>query len=194
MNITSFLVLIIIGGILTNFTFDKLIEGMENNDSIDELIKKVETHNEKNKNSVEIVNLKVNELLKKFNNLKGRLEYHKQSKEISNATNCKKHISVPCTSTSTQMINTFPKKGCPNKNTDIEWPKQVILNNKGKRQTKPLISKVDSIQVESWKKSYFKDLQNTRNIEKDFITAYNNVTSIDNIGNEINVHLQNNNF
>jgi len=162
--------------------------------SIDDIIKKVRDQNKKNKINLEIVNSKVDELLKNFNTLKGRLKYHKQKQDIRNATSCKKHISVPCTGTSTQTINTVPKEGCPNKNVDIEWPEPIIQKKKGNNNDKPLISKVDTIQVENWKKSYFKDLENTRTTEIGFITAYNNATSINNIGNAINVYLQNNNF
>ena len=196
MNTTDFLVLIMIGGLITNFAIDKIYEGFDINSesSINDLITKVRSGNVKNQKNVKELTSKINDLLSKYNNLDMHLQAHSTSQQISQTTSCKRHKSVPCGPPSPPLPDRPPKLGCPNKHMEITWPEPIKQNNKNTNEDKPLISKVDSIQVENWKKTYLQEMQNSENIEKEFIKAYNNALSINGLGDIINAELQKNNF
>lgn len=71
MNTTDFLVIIIVGFILTNFAIDKIQEGFDVNSesSINDLIRKIKTGNVANQQNVKNVTTKINDILKKYNTL-----------------------------------------------------------------------------------------------------------------------------
>jgi hypothetical protein len=196
MNITDFLVIIIIGGLITNFAIDKISEGFDINSesSINDLISKIKSGNVKNQKKVKELNSTIKDLLSKYNNLNMHLQAHSTSQQISQITSCNRHKSVPCGPPSPTLADRPPKSGCPNKHMDITWPQPINQNNKTTNEDKPLISKIDSIQVENWKKTYLQERQNTENIEKEFIEAYNNAMTINGLGDIINAELQKNNF
>jgi hypothetical protein len=196
MNITDFLVIIIIGSLITNFALDKISEGFDINSesSINDLITKVRSGNVENQKNVQELTSKINDLLSKYNKLNMYSKAGSISQQISETTSCNRHISVPCSPPSPQLPDRPPKSGCPNKHMEITWPEPIKQNNKNTNEDKPLISKVDSIQVENWKKTYLQERQNSENIEKEFIKAYNNALAINGLGDIINAELQKNNF
>tara|TARA_B110000046_G_scaffold143511_1_gene150500 strand:- start:5470 stop:6090 length:621 start_codon:yes stop_codon:yes gene_type:complete len=196
MNTTDFLVIIIVGFILTNFAIDKIQEGFDVNSesSINDLIRKIKTGNVANQQNVKNVTTKINDILKKYNTLNMHLDAHANSQKLSEITSCKSHKSIPCGPPSPPLPNRPPKSGCPNKHTEITWPTPINQDSKNADPGKPLISEVDSVQVNDWRKTYLKEKQNTENIEMSFIKAYNIAQSINSLGNTINAKLQKNNF
>lgn len=196
MNTTDFLVIIIVGFILTNYAIDKIQEGFDINSksSINDLIRKIKTENVANQEKAEKVTTKINDTLKKYTTLNMHIDAHATSQQMSKTTSCKRHKSVPCGPPSPPLPNRPPKSGCPNKHSEIKWPKPINQDSHHPDTGKPLISKIDSIQVENWKKTYLQEKQNTENTEMSFIKAYNIALSINRLGDAINAKLQKNNF
>lgn len=173
MNAIDFIVIIIIGFFLTNFSIEKFQEGFKGNKSI-------RTLNVINSKTLEEVTKDINTTMKKYKRLNDKLTAGNSTTqaELNDKLKYNKHSSLTKGPPVTPLRERKPKRGCPNNNAKINWPTGLDETN----------SKVAN--KASNDKDFKNDFKNMLNNRLLLLDVYVDALFIEEAGNVIHDNLQ----
>ena len=163
MNVIDFIVIIIIGFFLTNFSIEKFQEGYTNKKS------QIQALNDTNSIKLKNVTIEINTTMEKYDKLNSRIIASKKGDELGKKLKCGNHSSLPCGPPVTPLSPRKPKPGCPAK---IIWPKGI-----DETKSKNINDATD-------------DVNKMLNIRKQILEVYVTALHIEEAGNVIDDNLQ----